>query len=74
MNGNVRFRNKGKLSRRYIFPYRVKHIIGQVAYEVELPPELGAVYPFFHVTIQHKCLGEPSHGISSKDIRLARDL
>ncbi|WMV08221.1 hypothetical protein MTR67_001606 [Solanum verrucosum] len=44
MNGHMRFGNKGKLSPRYIGPYKISNRIGNVAYELELSPELAAVH------------------------------
>ncbi|KAH0669267.1 hypothetical protein KY285_023426 [Solanum tuberosum] len=45
MKGVMRFGKKGKLSLRYIGPYRIVKRIGNVAYELELPQELAAVHP-----------------------------
>ncbi|WMV37159.1 hypothetical protein MTR67_030544 [Solanum verrucosum] len=41
----MRFGKKGKLSLRYIVPYRISKRIGNVVYELELPQELVAVHP-----------------------------
>jgi len=37
MKGVMRFGKKGKLTPRYIGPYRIIRRVGQVAYELELP-------------------------------------
>ena len=42
MKGIMRFGKKGKLSPCYIGPYRILRRIGQLAYELELPPEFAA--------------------------------
>nr|XP_009800299.1 PREDICTED: uncharacterized protein LOC104246227 [Nicotiana sylvestris] len=60
MKGVMRFGKKGKLSPRYIGPYRILRRIGQVAYELELPQELAAVHPVFHVSMLKKVMGDPS--------------
>ncbi|WMV51319.1 hypothetical protein MTR67_044704 [Solanum verrucosum] len=44
MKGVIRFGKKGKLSPRYIGPYRISKRIDNVAYELELPQELAAVH------------------------------
>ncbi|XP_059315799.1 uncharacterized protein LOC132066513 [Lycium ferocissimum] len=60
----MRFGKKGKLSPRYIGPYRILQRIRQVAYELELPPELAAVHPVFHVSMLKKFMGDPSLDVS----------
>ena len=54
--GVVRFGKKGKLSPRYIGPY-----IGEVAYRLELPPELSKVHDVFHVSMLRHYVSYPSH-------------
>ncbi|WMV24330.1 hypothetical protein MTR67_017715 [Solanum verrucosum] len=68
MKGVMRFGKKGKLSPRYIGPYRISKRIGNVAYELELPQELTAVHPVFHISMLKKCMGDPSLIIPSEDI------
>ncbi|WMV23723.1 hypothetical protein MTR67_017108 [Solanum verrucosum] len=60
MKGVMRFGKKGKLSPRYIGPYCIAKRIGNVAYELELPQELEAVHPVFHISMLKKCIGDPS--------------
>ena len=47
----VRFGKKGKLSLQYLGPYRISKSICNVAYELELLPELAVVNPMFHVSM-----------------------
>ena len=68
MKGVMRFGKKGKLSPRYIGPYRIVKRIGIVDYELELPQELAAVHPVFHVSMLKKCMGDPSLIIPTEDI------
>ena len=63
MKGVMRFGKKGKLNPRYIGPYEILERIGNVAYKLELPPELGGVHPVFHVSMLRKYLLDPSHAI-----------
>ncbi|WMV23185.1 hypothetical protein MTR67_016570 [Solanum verrucosum] len=60
MKGVMIFGKKGKLSPRYIGPYRISKRIGNVAYELELPQELAAVHPVFHISMLKKCMRDPS--------------
>ena len=44
MKGVMRFGKKGKLSPRYVGPYKILKRIGMVSYELELPAKLAAVH------------------------------
>ncbi|TMX03423.1 hypothetical protein EJD97_016465 [Solanum chilense] len=45
MKGVMRFGKRGKLSPRYIGPFEVLKRLGEVAYELALPPGLSGVHP-----------------------------
>ncbi|WMV30481.1 hypothetical protein MTR67_023866 [Solanum verrucosum] len=60
IKGVMRFGKKGKLSPRYIGPYKISKRIGNVAYELELPQKLAAVHPVFHISMLKKCMVDPS--------------
>ncbi|WMV42094.1 hypothetical protein MTR67_035479 [Solanum verrucosum] len=68
MKGVMRFSKKGKLSSRYIGPYKISKRVRNVAYELELPQELAAVHSVFHISMLKKCIGDPSLIIPTKDI------
>lgn len=51
MKGVLRFRKSCKLSLRYIGPVKILQIVGEVAYELALPPEFLAVHLVFLVSI-----------------------
>ncbi|WMV29495.1 hypothetical protein MTR67_022880 [Solanum verrucosum] len=74
MKGFMRFGKKGKLSPRYIGPYRISKRIGNVDYELELPQELLAVHPVFHIFMLKKCMGDPSLIIPTEDIGIKDSL
>ncbi|XP_070028921.1 uncharacterized protein [Nicotiana sylvestris] len=61
MKGVMRFGKKGKLSPRFIGPLKVFRRIGEVAYELALPPSLSSVHSVFHVSMLRKYIGDPSH-------------
>ncbi|WMV25957.1 hypothetical protein MTR67_019342 [Solanum verrucosum] len=70
MKGFMRFGKKGKLSPRYIGPYRIAKKIGNAAYEWELPQELAAVHPVFHISMLKKYMGDPSLIISIENFEI----
>ena len=74
MKGVMRFGKKGKLSPRYIGPYRIVKRVGNIAYELELPLEVEAVHPVFHISMLKKCMGDPSLIIPTEDIGIKDSL
>ncbi|KAH0661672.1 hypothetical protein KY284_026603 [Solanum tuberosum] len=74
MKGVMRFGKKGKVSPRYIGPYKIIRRIGQVVYELELPQELSIVHLVFHVSMLRKCVGDPSRVTPIEDVHVTRDL
>ncbi|XP_019259770.1 PREDICTED: uncharacterized protein LOC109237836 [Nicotiana attenuata] len=74
MKGVMRFGKKGKLSLRYIGPYKILRRIGQVAYELELPSELEFFHPVFRVSMLRKCIGDPSRVVPINDVEVTEDL
>ncbi|WMV58592.1 hypothetical protein MTR67_051977 [Solanum verrucosum] len=56
----MRFGKKGKLSPRYVGPYKILKRVGKVAYQIEFPIELAAVHPIFHISLLKKCVGDPT--------------
>ncbi|WMV40876.1 hypothetical protein MTR67_034261 [Solanum verrucosum] len=49
MKGVTRFGKQGKLSPRYICSFEVLKSVGEITYELSLPPGLSGVHPIFHV-------------------------
>ena len=58
MKGVMRFGKRGKLSPRYIGPFEVLKGVGEVVYELALPPGLSGVHPVFHVSMLKRYHGE----------------
>ncbi|GJR65791.1 putative reverse transcriptase domain-containing protein, partial [Tanacetum coccineum] len=53
--GVVRFCKWGKLSPRYVRPFKVLAKVGKVAYKLELPQEFSRFHHTFHVSNLKKC-------------------
>ncbi|GKB60890.1 putative reverse transcriptase domain-containing protein [Tanacetum coccineum] len=68
--GAVRFGKRGKLSPRYIGPFKILARIGPVAYTLELPEELKGIHSTFHVSNLKKCLAEGDIVIPLDEIQL----
>jgi hypothetical protein len=56
MRGLRRFKIRGKFAPRYIGPFKILEQRGEVAYLLELPPQLLDVHDVFHVSQLRKCL------------------
>ncbi|XP_070660563.1 uncharacterized protein [Malus domestica] len=63
-----------ELSPRYNGPYRITEGIGEVAYRLELPPELSRVHDVFHVSMLRHHVSDPSHVIHLQPLEINPDL
>ncbi|KAG8503263.1 hypothetical protein CXB51_001214 [Gossypium anomalum] len=70
----LRFGKKGKLSPRFIEPYRVLKRVGLVAYQLELPPELDRIHDVFHVSMLRRYRFDPAHVVLVVEIEVQPDL
>ena len=74
MIGVQRFRVKRKLAPRYVGPYPIIEKSGRVAYKIELPYEMRAIFNVYHVSQQKKCFWVPEERVSLRNIKLKLDL
>nr|GEW40071.1 hypothetical protein [Tanacetum cinerariifolium] len=68
--GVIRFGKHGKLSPRFIGPFKILERIGPVAYKLELPREIQGIHNTFHVSNLKKCLSDESLSISLDEVQL----
>jgi hypothetical protein len=74
MRGMKRFKVKGKLSPRYIGPFKILERKGEVAYQLELPDSLSDVHDVFHVSQLKKCLRVPEEQLPMEELNVNEDL
>ena len=72
MKGVISFVKKGKLSPRYLGPYKILKRVGEVEYDLKFPIELAPVHPMFLVSMIKKCIGDlvlihPLEGLGVKE-------
>ena len=65
---------KGKLSPRYVGPYKILKRVGKVAYELEFPAELQGMHPVFHISLLMKCVGDPASIVSLESVAVKDSL
>ena len=68
--GVVRFGKKGKLAPRFVGPFKILRRVKDVAYVLDLPPELANVHPTFHVSNLRKCLADENLHVPLDEVHI----
>ena len=71
--GVVMFGKRGKLSPRFIGPFKILERIGTVAYRLALPPNMSGVHEVFHVSMLRKYTLDPAHVVNWRQIEVDTD-
>jgi hypothetical protein len=74
MRGLHHFKVRGKLALRFIGPFKILEKRGEVAYHLELPPQLSDVHDVFHESQLKKCLRVPKEQLPMEDLNTKEDL
>jgi hypothetical protein len=74
MRGTRKFKVKRKLAPRYIGPFKIIDHKGEVAYQLELPPQSSEVHDLFHVSQLKKCLRVSEEQLPMEYLVLGGDL
>ncbi|GKF62426.1 putative reverse transcriptase domain-containing protein [Tanacetum coccineum] len=70
----LRFKNKGKLSPRFMGPFKILKRVGEVAYVLELPKEMKGIHNTFHVSYLRKFLADELSVITLDDVEIDPEL
>jgi hypothetical protein len=69
-----RFKVKGKLSPRFIGPFRIFRRVWEMAYQLEVPDHLYDVHDVFHVSQLKKCLWVLEEQLPMEELSVQGDL
>ncbi|GJS09737.1 putative reverse transcriptase domain-containing protein [Tanacetum coccineum] len=72
--GVISFGKSGKLSSRYIRPFKILARVSPIAYRLELPRELSGIHNTFHILYLEKCLSDENLVIPLDEIQLDDNL
>ena len=64
----VRFDKRRKLSSRFIGPFEILEMVGTVAYQLALPPNMLGVHVVFHVSMLRRYTPDPAHVVDWGEI------
>ncbi|XP_076932516.1 uncharacterized protein LOC143598087 [Bidens hawaiensis] len=67
-------RKRGKLSTRYVGPFKIIDRVGEIAYKLDLTAELEGIHSIFHVSHLRKCLDYDTYPVPLKDIEVDEQL
>jgi hypothetical protein len=74
LRGLHHFKVWGKLAPRFNGPFKILEKMGEVAHQLELPPQLSDVHDVFHVSQLMKCLCVPEEQLPMEDLDAKEDL
>lgn len=74
LRGSDPSRKVKKLRPRYMGPYVIKERIGEVAYRLDLPPDLSDFHDVFHISVLRKVVREPELILPDPPTDAQRDL
>jgi len=70
----IRFGCRGKLSPRFIGPFKILEQVEEVAYRLALPPSLDSVHEVFHVSQLRKYVRDDNHVLDHSELELRPDI
>jgi hypothetical protein len=70
----MRFGKKGKLSPRFIGPFKITQKVGKLAYRIALPPDLIGMHDIFHVSMLRKYIANPDVIVEYEPLKIQEGL
>ena len=70
MKGMLRFGMKGKISPRYVVPYKIFKRVIKVECELEFLAELTAVHLILHISLLKKFVGDPTFVVPLESVAM----
>ena len=70
LRGEKRFGKNSKLRPRFMEPFEILEMIGQVAYRLALPPSLSVVHNVFHILMLQRHVSNITHVLMYEDLEL----
>jgi hypothetical protein len=70
MRGVMRIGKKGKLSPRFVGPFKITQRVGRLAYRIPLPPDLVRTHDVFHVSMLRKYIANPDVIVEYKPLQI----
>ncbi|XP_070045134.1 uncharacterized protein [Nicotiana tomentosiformis] len=70
----MRFGKKGKFTPKCIGPFEILVRVGEVVYQLGLPPSLARLHPVFHVSMLQKYHEDNSHVLDFSKVQLDENL
>ena len=71
--GVVRFGKRGKLSPKFIEPFKILERVETVAYRLALLPNMSGVHEVFHVSTLRRYTPDPAHVVDWREIEVDTD-
>ena len=71
--GVVRFGKRGKLSSRFIGPFKILERVDTVAYWLDVPPSMSGVHEVFYVSMLRRYTPDPAHVVDWGEIEVDTD-
>ncbi|PKU84510.1 hypothetical protein MA16_Dca003023 [Dendrobium catenatum] len=74
MKGVSRFGRMSKLNPRYVKPFEILEMIGNIDYKLLLPDQMSDIHNVFHVSSLRKWISDSEKKLSADDVEIQENL